>query len=122
MIRTDGYYITEGSLYNERNDPNGNWYLFIAYHFNTDGTFIKASKYSKSKTIIHFDSNEFLLENSNRYKIVDDEVHLYFNLGLSFEHNEILKEFNGSEFIFENGVILNFHPWILNDKDASDCY
>lgn len=121
MIITDGYYITEGTLYNERNDPDGNWYLFIAYLFNTDGTFIKASKYSKNKKIIYFDNNDFLLENSNSYKLIDNKVHLYFNLGKSWEHIEILEELNRSEFLFENGIILKFQTWNLKDRSSSDC-
>lgn len=111
MIRTDGYYITEGSLYRERNDPNENWSLFIAYLFNSDGTFIKASKFSNSEKTIRFESNEFLLENSNIYKIVENKIYLYFNLGLPWEHNEILEEFNSGDFLYKNGIIIKFQPW-----------
>lgn len=111
MIRTDGYYITNGTLYNERSDTNGNWYLFLAYLFQEDGSFIKAAKYSKSKNRIHFDYSDFLLENSNTYNLIDNKIYLYFNLGLPWEHKEIIEEFNCGEFKFENGNIIKFQTW-----------
>lgn len=111
MIKTDGYYISHGIHYVERSNQNSPWFLFLAYWFKSDGTFIKAAKYSNNLDFVEFNVSDFLLENSNKFEILNDHIKLYFYEGLPWAFKEKLEKVSFNVFILESGMQIEFKSW-----------
>jgi len=111
MIDMNGYYVTEGVLHDERNDPINKWYLFIAYRFLDNGTFLKASKFSKDRHSVKFNMSDFKKENSALYDIKNGQLVFYLKKGKPWEEKEYLKKVGCGEFEMKNGRRIKFRSW-----------
>ena len=111
MICINGYYVTDGVLFDERQDPNNKWYSFIAYRFLENGTLLKASKFSKDKNSVKFNISDFKKENSALYEFNNGQLVFHFNKGKPWEEKEYLEKTGCGEFKMKNGRRIKFQSW-----------
>lgn len=111
MININGYYLTEGIPFDERKDLGNEWYLFVAYRFFINGTFIKASKFSKEKDFAKFEPLDFNEENTAFYEFKNGQLVLHFHKGMPWEESEHLIEKGNEEFEMKTGTRIKFIPW-----------
>jgi hypothetical protein len=76
MIRFDGYYVYEARLFQERMEWEP-WYLFKAFLFLNNGKLVVTTKYSRQKTSIIFDRDDFKADNSTHCYYTEGEL-LYY--------------------------------------------
>lgn len=107
----NGYYVTEGVLFDERKDPNNKWYSFIAYRFLDNGSVLKASKFSKDKNSVKFSFSDFKAENSALYEFRNGQLVFHLNKGKPWEEKEYLKKIGCGEFEMKNGRKIKFKSW-----------
>ncbi|MDA3880722.1 MAG: hypothetical protein PF436_10070 [Prolixibacteraceae bacterium] len=107
----NGYYVTEGKLFNERLDANNKWYSFIAYKFLEDGSFLKATKFSRDKNTVNFSDSDFKKENSGSYEFKNNQLVFHLNKGKPWEEKEYLEKSGYGEFKMKNGRKIKFKSW-----------
>lgn len=111
MIRYDGYYLTDGILFEERRDSAHEWYSFTAYLFYENGSFIRATKFCQDKHFVSFESSEFKSENTDSFEVSEEELVFYLNKGKSWETTEYLKRISSERFVMKNERVISFKPW-----------
>lgn len=110
MIRFDGYYIFEPTLFQERKEMKP-WYLIEAYLFLKNGKLIITNKFEENKDCSTFDIEDFTNKNEHCYYINKNELY-YVNRcqkgGYKFYHDIISPQ----KIVYrDSGKILKFVPW-----------
>jgi ribosomal 30S subunit maturation factor RimM len=112
MIRHDGYYAFEPTLFQERKEFSPD-YLTKAYLFQDNGFVTMVSKWSKNKNNISFLKKEFdVKNNSEQFKINNKELYILSYERQPWEEKFYYDRISDEEFVNrQTGKPIKFIPW-----------